>query len=252
MKNIKIAVVNTKGGSSKSTNSFQIVGSFFLKNEVQMELLELDDENKDSQNFTNSSIKSRQIEVGDGSFLNETLRKELLNDKNIILDIGGNKTTTLFVNSLKNSRLYKKVDLFIIPLSGGNQDLVNAKKTFDMLNELGDVKILFALSRVRNPKRFKYQYINFFTTFNNEPFYILKDSDVVDLSRNLKKSILEIAKDEDTKEMLERQLDEAFNKNDNDECAQLSTTLEIFDEAQSFVDDYINPAHTKIEEMLKA
>lgn len=250
MEDIKIAILNTKGGAGKSTNSLQVASTYFLQNDIEVELLELDDENKDSENFINTAIVSRQIRVEDGSFLNETLRNELLNSNNVVLDIGGNKTTTMFIQALKNSRMHRKINLFIIPISSGSQDLVNAKRTYQMLKELGDVKILFALSRVRNQKRYKYQYLNFFKEFKDEPYYILRDSDVIDLSRNLKKSVFEIAKDEETKQGLESGLDEAFNNNDNDLISQLSITLEIFDEAQSFVNEYIIPAHKKIEEML--
>jgi hypothetical protein len=179
------------------------------------------------------------------------LRDELLKEQSLVLDVGGNKTTTMFINSLKSTRMWRKIDLFIIPLSSGSQDLKNAIKTFELLQELGDVKVLFALSRVRNPKRFKYQYLNFFKQLKEQPYFILKDSDVVDLSRNLKKSVIEIANDHEMKSQLEEQLDQAFNENNNNSISQLSVTLEIFDEAEEFVQSYLIPAFEKIDEMLK-
>ena len=119
MKKKKIIVVNTKGGSAKSTTSFQVVGSYFLSKNLSAQLLEFDDENKDSEHFTKSTIKTDRVEVNGGDGLNDTLREWFLKDENLVFDIGGNKTTTLFIEALKSSRMYKRVDLVIIHMSGG-------------------------------------------------------------------------------------------------------------------------------------
>ena len=245
-----IAVVNTKGSSSKSTVAFQVAAVSFLDKKQNVQLIEFDDENRDSETFSNSKIKSLQVEIGDGTDIDEVLKDTILvpKDKNIVIDVGGNKTTTIIINGLKKTRLYRKIDMFIIPMSGGYQDLRNAEKTYLMLKEF-NIPIIFALSRVRNPKRLHFQYGEFFRIFPNEKYFILTDSDVIDLSRTQKKSVYEIAYDLNTKEAFEKALDEAFDADDNEKIATLSTILQIFDESEDYVKNILNPAFKMIGEI---
>ena len=123
-----IAVVNTKGGASKSTVAFQVAAASFLAKNQEVQLIEFDDENKDSETFSSSKIESYQVEIGDGTDIEEVLKNTLLvsSSENLVIDVGGNKTTTIIIDGLKKTRLYRKIDLFIIPMSGGHQDLKNA------------------------------------------------------------------------------------------------------------------------------
>ena len=105
-----IAVVNTKGGSAKSTTTTQVGGAYALDKELSSKIWEFDDENKDSQNFTKSAIQSEQIVVGDGAEITTTLR-DLFTDNDVdikLLDVGGNKTTTIFLEGLKKSRMFNR------------------------------------------------------------------------------------------------------------------------------------------------
>jgi len=243
----KIFVVNTKGGSSKSTVAFQVCAASFLRRKKEVKLIEFDDENKDSETFSNSNSKSEQVEVGTGSDIDEVLRDALLIDdtENMVYDVGGNKTTTLIIEGLRKTRLYKKITLFVIPLSGGHQDLVNGKKTYDLISSFG-VPIIFGLSRVRNPKRLQFQYGDFFKTFPDSDYFILTDSDVIDLSRKNKKSVFEISQDQETKKSFEKLLDKYFNTNDNNNIARMSIMLQIFDESEQYVNEILTPAFNMI------
>jgi CO dehydrogenase nickel-insertion accessory protein CooC1 len=246
-----IAVVNTKGGASKSTVAFQVAAASFLAKKQEVQLIEFDDENKDSETFSNSKIKSSQVEIGDGTDVDEVLKDTLLvpNDKNLVIDVGGNKTTTIIIEGLKKTRLYRKIDLFIIPMSGGYQDLKNAEKTYAMIKDFG-VPVIFALSRVRNPKRLQFQYGDFFRAFQEAEYLILTESDVVDLSRRNGKSIYEIAFDEAEKRALEEMLDDAFDDDDNRRIAQFSTLLQIYDESEAYVEKILSPAFEVIEQRI--
>ena len=165
-KNVNVIVVNTKGGAGKSTTAMQTISTYFLAKAQEVELLELDNQNQDAKIFSKSKIKSRQINVdANAKDLNQTIRDLFLaeNKNNIVLDIGGNATTYNFLQSLKSTHMYNMVDLFVIPMSGGSQDLKNAKDTLEMiLGMKNNAKILFVLSRVRNPKRVQFQYGDFF------------------------------------------------------------------------------------------
>ncbi len=250
-----IAVVNTKGGSAKSTTTTQVGGAYALDKELSSKIWEFDDENKDSQNFTKSAIQSEQIEVGDGAEITTTLRDLFTySDVDIkLFDVGGNKTTTIFLEGLKKSRMFKKVSLYIIPMSGGSQDLKNAKKTLDVILDMDiDANIMFCLSRVRNPKRVQFQYGDFFSDeeLQKYPYIVLKDSDVIDLSRKLKKSVYELATDLDSKKGIEDAFDKALDENDNSKITSLSIMLEIYDEAENYLQTTLIPAFNELEKAL--
>lgn len=249
-----ICVVNTKGGSSKSTVALQVAATYFLNKNQESFLYELDDENLDSANFEKTDIICEQVEVGDGKDLNSTLRDLLIKkDRNRTLDIGGNKSTTLFINSLIKSQMYRRIDLFIIPVSSGHQDVQNAKKTYELIKDLG-IKIIFALSRSRHnasSKRVHFQYSNFFKLFPNSDYFVLKDSDVVDLSRVMKKSCYELSNDTETKLAFENKLNEAFEKDDEKAIGNMSVMLEILDDAVEFYKDNLIPAYEVIAKNIK-
>ncbi len=193
---MKIMVVNTKGGASKSTFSFQVLGAYFLDKGIDAELIELDDENKDSDIFKDSKINTSTAFVGQSrDDVAHTLQEKFKEpNKSLIFDIGGNKTTTLVLEALKRTRLYHLVDCFIIPMSGGSQDFINAKNTFEIVKDF-EKPIIFGLSRVRDPKKIRFQYMEFFREFPNAEYVFLTDSNVIDLSRMIKKSVYEIADD---------------------------------------------------------
>ena len=251
-----IVVVNSKGGSAKSTKSMQVGGAYALHKGLQAKIFEFDDENKDSQNFTKSAIISQQIEVSDGVEITTTLRDLFTNNSDAdvkLFDVGGNKTTTHFLDGLKKSRMFKKVDLFVIPMSGGSQDLKNAKKTLDVILEMdSNSNIMFCLSRVRNPKRVQFQYGDFFNDkdLKKYPYIVLKDSDVIDLSRKLKKSVYELATDSDSKKGIEDAFDKALDEEDDSKITSLSIMLEIYDEAENYLQTTLIPAFNELEKAL--
>ena len=137
----------------------------------QVILYELDNQNKDSANFENSQIESIQIQVDFDKQLNNTVRDLFLrqDSKNKVIDVGGNQTTTEFINAINQTKMYNLVDIFIIPISGGHQDVVNAKATYELIQGFGK-EVIFCLSRSRHPHnspRLKFQFRNFFQTFEN-------------------------------------------------------------------------------------
>ena len=252
----KLVITNQKGGASKSTTTMQVCGAYALYKGLQAKVCEFDDENKDSQNFTKSEIISEQIEVGNGAEITTTLRELFSSSSDTdfcLSDIGGNKTTSIVLDGLKKSRMFKKVHLFVIPMSGGSQDLKNAKKTLEIILDMdSNANIMFCLSRVRNPKRVQFQYGDFFNDkdLKKYPYIILKDSDVIDLSRKLKKSVYELATDSDAKKGIEDAFDKALDENDGSKITSLSIMLEIYDEAEDYLKTTLIPAFDELEKAL--
>lgn len=251
---MNIVIVNTKGGASKSTTAFQVASTYFLAKIQEIELFELDNQNKDSANFSKSLIKSTQIEVDFNKELNNTVRDLFLNEnaQNKVIDVGGNQTTTAFISALKSTHMHNIVDLFIIPVSGGHQDVINAKTTFDLISDF-DKRVVFCLSRARHPHnspRLRFQFQNFFKTFKNPTYFVLEDSDVIDLSRNLKKSVFELANDETELQNINQKLLESFEKKDNDAIYSYSQIIEILEDAKKYKETNIDIAHQVLDEVL--
>ncbi len=257
MKNQKnVIVVNTKGGAGKSTTAMQIVSTYFLAKGQGVELLELDNQNQDAKIFSKSKIKTQQINVdANAKDLNQTVRDLFLseNKNNRAMDIGGNATTFNFLKSLKSTHMHNMVDLFVVPMSGGSQDLKNAKDTLQMILSMNNnAKVLFALSRVRNPKRVQFQYGDFFNDeeLTKYPYIILPESDCIDLSRKISKTVYELAEDEQEKENLNQKLLKAFDSNDKNSIYSFSLILEIFEDSQNYKTEVIDVAHQVLDEVL--
>lgn len=251
---MNIVIINSKGGASKSTTAYQVASTYFLYKNEGVELFELDNQNKDSSNFTNSQIKSVQIQVDFDKQLNNTVRDLFLNQdsKNKVIDVGGNQTTTEFINSVNQTKMYNLIDLFIIPISGGHQDVVNAKASYELISNFGK-KVVFCLSRSRHPHnnpRLKFQYQNFFKTFENPIYFVLEDSDVIDLSRTFKKSVYELANDKNEIENINSKLLKAFDDKNNDEIYQYSQILEILEDSKKYKETNIDLAHQILNEVL--
>lgn len=251
-----ILVVQSKGGSSKSTTAMQVIAPYFIGKEQGVELLELDNQNQDAQIFLKSKIKTTQINVdANAKDLNQTVRDLFLseNKNNRVLDIGGNATTSNFLQSLKSTHMYNMVDLFVVPMSGGSQDLKNLRDILQMILSMNsNAKVLFALSRVRNPKRVQFQYGDFFNDeeLKKYPYIILPESDCIDLSRKLKKTVFELAQDEQEKDNINQKLLEAFDKNDKNSIYSYSLVMEILEDSQNYKIEVIDVAHKVIDEVL--
>lgn len=248
-----ILSINSKGGSATSTAAMQIAGTYLLDRFGKAKLKELDDENQDSASFGKTAIKTNRIEVGDGSALGETIREIAIESikEPTVVDPGGNKTTTMVVEAFHKTKMYKAVKLIMIPMAAGHQDVINAERTYQMVKDWG-IPVLCVLSRVRNPKRVAYQYKKFFLSekIGTLPYVILKDSDVIDLSRDMKKTAWEIAQDKELGAGLDKQLEEAFQNGDAAAIDNIGIQVEIYGESESYVNNFIKPAHLKIDEIL--
>ncbi len=256
MAKLAIAIMNNKGGASKSTVATQLASAFFLEKGEEVTLVEIDKLNEDNLVFKNTNINTEQVEIeNDGVDAPTKIKEILLKDKeeNVVIDVGGNLTTELIMKALKKTRMYRKIDLFIIPMSGGGADLKNAINTYNDIKEMSpEAKFIFVLSRVRKKSRVKIQFSEFFNKdiSKDHPFIIFEDSDTIDLSRNLGKTVFEIAKDENTKAMLETSFDKALDENNNDEIDALSEMLSIYDESLIYLNTNLLPAFAKIDEAL--
>jgi len=163
---MKIIVLNSKGGVGKSTTAMQVLAPYlFWKNgqNSKVNLVEFDDENEDSLSFTNSDIVTTKRVKIKGNDLNSVLADNVLDYDDVVLDIGGNKTTTYIIDSLIDSGIINAFDLIAIPLINGEQESVNAINVYKKIRENNkDSKIIFVLGKVDSNMDIKIQFLDFF------------------------------------------------------------------------------------------
>ena len=249
----KIVTIQTKGGAGKSTTAIQVLGAYFLSKGEDVKNFEYDDENHDSKDFSSSKIVSSQELVGDSTTeLASSITDKIMDDGNTVFDVGGNKTTTMFLDALEESRMHMGIDLFVIPMSSGAKDLDNAIKTYDRVKEYGK-PVLFVLGRTRSQtgsQRIYFQYRNFFTKLPDVDYIQVEESDAVDLSRDLKRTVLEVSQNTKLKDGFEKQLVEAFKKKDRAALAYAQETVKVFDDSKILVERCLSKAWDKMDEIL--
>lgn len=144
-----ILTVQTKGGSGKSTSSQQLLATYFIANDMPVTLVEIDDENLDSAYLTQSAIKTEQIPLGasaDASRIIEQLMERI--NENIVIDVGGNRTATNFIEAAGRSGFLSMIDIIVVPISSPGQDEVNALRTIKLIRkEAPDAKVVIVVTR---------------------------------------------------------------------------------------------------------
>lgn len=205
MKNQINIVIQTKGGVGKSTFAQQILAPFYFeKLNEKIKLLEIDDENKDSLTFHSTQImqtemlKTQEIKKIDEIFFS---------DENYIIDIGGNKTATIFLQELKKVNEFEKI-IFWIPLGIGEQDNLNAFDIYNKIKEINpNANIAFVLSRV-NTSDLEWEFVNFFgheflpikfaimEQLKNVDYVVIKSSTIINNARYFGRTVYDLTMSE--------------------------------------------------------
>ena len=194
---------NTKGGVGKSTFMAQIASAYILRDNSSVRLIEIDDENKDCVTFAKSDcLKTEVLSTSKISSLDELFIEE--EGEDILLDIGGNKTSTIFLQEVKKLGEFENV-IWFIPLRSGEQDNQNALDTYYRITDMDkEANIIFVLSDVRSDD-LEYEFLYFFgNEFLNTPmaimgqdfqvnYIVIKSSPIINISRSFNKTIRDIS-----------------------------------------------------------
>jgi len=266
---MKIIVLNSKGGVGKSTTATQVLVPYlYLLNnsEEKINLIEFDDENEDNKTFTKSKILEAQTIKVSNNDIDIALTDNVLNYDDVILDIGGNKTTTYVIDSLIDSGVINAFDLIVIPLTDGEQDSVNAINVYKKVRENNDTsKIIFALSRVNSSYEKEIQFLDFFgdikgrldsrkgliENINQEDRNIIeiKDSDVIKYSRIFGTTAFELSQEDSLK--IKENMKQALKDNDEEKSKKLAYRSTILNKAIRYKDDVLKECFKKINETME-
>lgn len=220
----KILVINAKGGVGKTTASIELFAPFlYLRNKGEKVKIYSFDEENFLNNFYESSeileIYSKKVSAAD---MEDDISSCLLKDAPMVLDIGANKTTTYMLKALENTGLFHVLDLIVIPITDGEQDVLNAKSIYNSIKRMTkEIPIVFVLSRYVEGRDVTIQFESFFEDLfpllekNDTKFVRMTDSDSVKFSRKLSKTIYEMSLnktdfDTEFKEALKNEENEDF------------------------------------------
>lgn len=204
-----IIIPQTKGGVGKSTVAMQVIAPYlYKKHGKKVTYIEIDDENNDSQSFTRTNIvEKRMLGTNKISELDELI---LMDDNHeIIVDVGGNKTSSLVLEEIKKVGSFGNIK-WIIPLGDGELDGKNAIATMKKIKKIEknpEENMIFALNRAISiePDYVEEQFINFFghkyldsnsvmSDFIKDPnYFAVKNDKVITMSRYLGSTVWEMA-----------------------------------------------------------
>lgn len=265
---MKILVGNTKGGVGKSTISVQILAPFLfeLGGNVSVPLVEFDDENKDAQTFSNSTlIEASQVSLL-GTDLIETLNTLVVSHKHLIIDIGGNKTTSVLLNALESSGMMEGFDMFVIPLMDGEQDAVNAIRVYKRVRAISSsIAIVFALAKVDRNMSLEMQFFDWVgdvkdringvpglveeVALEDRNMIFIHSSDVIKYSRIFGNTVYEIAAK--SLEDMKAQLSQAITNKEGDMTRKLSYKMDILHKSIHYKKETLEPCFNVLKGLEK-
>jgi hypothetical protein len=204
-----IIIPQTKGGVGKSTLAMQVIAPYLYKRHgKKVTYIEIDDENNDSDSFNRTDIvNKRMLQTNKLKELDELI---LMDDNHeIIVDVGGNKTSSLVLDEIKKVGTFGHVK-WIVPLGDGELDGKNAITTMKKLKKIeanSQDNLIFALSRAISTEQdyLEEQFINFFghrylgsnstiTDIVPNPRYIpIVNDKIITISRYLGSTVWEMA-----------------------------------------------------------
>lgn len=150
-------VLSTKGGMGKSLISQQILAPYLFKKFGAAELIEIDDENKDSAWMKESDITTRQVRLGsDSTEFSRAISSAIgLSKGGVVIDVGGNRTAGIVLRELSRmTSRARRIDAICIPVADNRMGVLNAEKTLSEIQGISKSALLkkcfIALNRVRN------------------------------------------------------------------------------------------------------
>ena len=150
---MKIAVVNTKGGTGKTTFAVNVL-PLVLDNVL---VLEADNNNKTK--LQNSKIEIKNLFADNED---ELVTELLFNDNgDIIIDCGGGDDVKKVLKTLNENDVF--IDYFFIPVTKDYETLKNLEDTINLIKKsFKDARIVLVLNKVSNLEKIKQEFLFLF------------------------------------------------------------------------------------------
>ncbi len=245
--------VSTKGGVGKSSISQQVAATYLLKREGEARLVELDDQNLDSQWLKKSKIKTTQILVDDDPKMAILDVFEAMAGKSFVLDLG-NQAAEKALPAMGRSRVLRRFDLILVPVRDTGQDLINAERTVAEIRSFEpNAQIALVLNGIavkKNRLKMLYGEIFDFAEDAKLPLLQMPFVDGYGKSRSFETTLIEIA---DQAEKLidffsekSFDLDKAGKHRESRNCIAMTQLIDIAVEAS----EEIQRIHSEIDSLI--
>lgn len=246
-------IINKKGGVGKSTFSNQIMSSYlFNKNDVKTRLIEIDDENNDNASFSKTEIMECSI-IPTANI--KKIDEIFFDTEDTIIDIGGNKTASIFLDEMKKIDEFENV-VWFVPLGAGEQDNLNALETYKDIKSLdNETKVIFILSRVTS-NDVEWEFLNFFgneflntksaicNQIDDVKYITIKSNSIISNSRYFQKTVFDLSLNPiDFREMAKRE-------NDKQKRSKLVFLNRVKNEAIEYANYLKNDVFVELDKLL--
>lgn len=259
-------VVNTKGGVGKSTVSSQFLSAYLhSKTGGKIDFYEIDDQNESVKRMSESKvINSNLIKVEN---LAKFVEDSIMFEDDVIVDVGGNITSVLFLQKIKNLGGFLNRTVYFIPLLDGDQDAKNAAETFKLIREFDKgSNIVYVLNRCTNSSNHELMQREFIDFFGNdvldiEPIVMDDKANFIAINKNsiynvmgkLRKTIIEVASDNHDEEYKKVAV-EFFKDKTNKELYKQTRNLMFLKEQNAIARDVLTnefkPLFDALDEIL--
>ncbi len=141
----KILVISPKGGCGKSTLCFQILAPYFFDRSKNIPIIyDLDNANSETETYSGSKILKAEKKS-----LSDISPDFFTQPETIIFDTGATTLAKKVLDDFSEKRILKHIDLFMIPLTRGEQSADSAFHMYEAIKtENKNAKICFVLSNV--------------------------------------------------------------------------------------------------------
>jgi len=198
-----IVVANTKGGVGKTIISHHILPALFVDDDVEINVFEIDDNNRSVINDNNKKVSYKSIKINEMEDDVDKVKMDDLfsGDKFVnVIDCGGGNDTIAILNHLAKSNMDNIT--YIIPVNSDIEQVDNVIQTADLINSYSkNAKIILIFNRAKELSYYKEQFAGFFGSNiydvagrmkevkdKIDDFFVLKESMLYNIIKNVYKT----------------------------------------------------------------